>query len=439
MRESSRSGLGVLAITMAACTAPVDEVPPSSPEEAGIPTTWLAARGLPVALPENTGMSSALLRQIDALIEEYIDKGKIQGAVTAVARQGQVVHFSAHGLMDVENERPMELDSMFRMASSSKPVLGVATMIAIEEGLLAPTDEVAKYLPEFADMQVAVLAKHEDKEVSPEWIWGDPPAHRLVPAQRPITIHDLLTHTSGLASGGLGTAVTEQFPKRGPEDTLADAVPWFAEMPLDFQPGTRWAYSARVGLDVVSRVLEVVTGQPYEEFVHERIFEPLGMNDTYFFVPTEKASRLVIIDGIDEKSKGWDRPSRYVSASGGLSSTASDFLRFEQMLYHGGELFGNRIISPESVATMSSNQVGVMYTGKGKQKGSGFGYTVSVVLDPKAAKSARGAGAFGWGGAFGTVTWTDPLKEISAVLMVQQPTKGLAEEFEKAIREAILE
>lgn len=384
-------------------------------------------------------MSAERLKKIDDVVQAYVDKGEIQGAVTAVARRGHVVHFSAYGLMDVDNERPMALDSIFRMASSSKPVAGVAAMIAIEEGLITPTDAVAKYLPEFADMQVAVLAEHKDKDVSPEWVWKDPPAHRLVPAARQITIHDLLTHTSGLASGGLGNAIAGLPTKRGPEETLADVVPRYTEIPLDFQPGTRWAYSAYTGLDVVARVLEVASGQTYKEFLRQRIFAPLGMSDTYFFVPPEKMSRTVVIDGIDKKSKGWDQPSRYTSASGGLSSTASDFLRFEQMLYHRGELSGTRILSEASVATMTSNQVGELYSGKGKQKGTGFGYTVAVMLDPKAANSHRSVGAFGWGGAFGTMTWTDRAQEISAVLMVQQPTKGLAEDFENAIRQAIIE
>lgn len=383
-------------------------------------------------------MSSTQLQQINKLLQQYIDRGEIQGAVTAVARRGKVVHFAAYGLSDVENKRLMESDSMFRMASSSKPVLGVAAMIAIEEGLIAPTDPIAKYLPEFADMQVAVLAEYKDKDVSPEWVWNDVPEHRLVPAVRSITIHDLLTHTSGLASGGLGNAVAgHQQP--APDETLADMVPRYAEMALDFQPGTRWAYSAYIGVDVVARVLEVVAGDPYEEFLRKRIFEPLGMTDTYFFVPPEKKSRLVVIDGLDMKAKGWDVPSRYASASGGLSSTAADFLRFEQMLCHRGELSGTRIISPESVATMTSNQVGAMFSENGKMEGSGFGYTVAIMLDPKAANSHRSIGAFGWGGAHGTMTWTDPALEVSGVLMVQQPTKDLADDFEKAIREAIVE
>ena len=288
-------------------------------------------------------------------------------------------------------------------------------------------------------MRVAVLREPTDVGLSPDFVVpGREPEHRLVPAERPITIHDLLTHTAGLGGYGLGTAVAK-LPNVGPDDTLASRVPLYAAMPLDFQPGSRWGYSPRYGHDVVARIIEIVSGVPYDEFLRERIFGPLGMADTHFFLPPEKEPRRVVIHGLDARAKGWGRPSRYASASGGLSSTAEDFLRFEQMLAGGGELFGNRLLSPESVARMASDQVDGLYGRGGKQPGSGFGYAVSVVLDPAAAKSARGKGAFGWGGAFGTVSWTDLANGVTAVLMVQQGSKGLASGFESAIRDAILD
>jgi len=406
---------------------------------ATIAWTALPAQEIPGASPEDVGMSSERLLEIDAVIKRHIDAGEIQGAVTAVARRGKVVHFEAYGLMDTDSGLAMEKDAIFRMASSSKPVLGVAAMMMVEEGLFDPADEVAKYLPEFRDMQVAVLKEPVDRDVVPAFVApGEAPEHRLVPAERPITIHDLLTHSAGLGSYGLGTAVAK-LPNVGPDDTLASRVPLYARMPLDFQPGSRWGYSPRIGHDVVARIIEIVSGESYDDFLRRRVFEPLGMADTHFFLPPEKEARRVVIHGLDGKSKGWDKPSRYASASGGLSSTAEDFLRFEQMLAGGGELFGNRLLSPESVARMSSNQVGGLYGQGGKQPGSGFGYAVSVVLDPVAAKSARGEGAFGWGGAFGTVSWTDPANEITAVLMVQQGSKGVSAGFENAIKAAIVD
>ena len=242
----------------------------------------VGAGEIPTARPEEVGMSSQRLLRINTAIQRHIDAGEIQGAVTVVARRGKVVHFEAHGMMDVERGRPMEKDAIFRMASSTKPILGVAAMMMIEEGLIRPFDEVSRYIPEFEDMQVAVLKEPEDEDVSPLYVLKDQvPEHRLVPAKRPITIHDLLTHTSGLASGGLGSAVAE-WQQLGPEDTLASNIPGYGRFPLDFQPGTRWAYSGGVGLDVVARIIEIVSKTPFDVFLRERLFEPLGMNDTHF-------------------------------------------------------------------------------------------------------------------------------------------------------------
>ena len=404
----------------------------------------LSAEEFPAATPEEVGMSSERLRAIDAVMRRHFDSGTIQGAVTAVARRGKVVHFEAYGLMDAARGRAMQADAIFRMASSSKPVLAVAAMILIEEGMLHPGDEVAAYLPQFAQMQVAVLTESAasadgdtEKAIFAKGAKGEAPEYRLVPAERPITIHHLLTHTSGIDGGGLGSAVTV-LPDPGPEATLASRVPQYAGMALDFQPGATWGYSPRVGHDVVARVIEIVSGLPYDQFVRERIFEPLGMTDTHFFLPPEKESRRVVIRGIDAKAKNWDRETRYVSASGGLSGTAADYLRFEQMLANGGALFGNRILSPQSVAALSRNQVGDLFQWNGKQPGMGFGYAVAVVLDPAAANSARGQGAFGWAGAFGTTTWTDPAHEIAAVLMLQQADDRVVRDFENAIRAAIV-
>ena len=352
---------------------------------ATIATTALPAGEIPAASPEEVGMSSERLLEIDTVMQRHIDSGEIQGAITVVARRGKVVHFKALGLMDVERGRAMQEDAIFRMASSSKPVLGVAAMMMIEERLLHPSDEVGTYLPRFRDMQVAVLKEPADRDISPLFVTKHRvPEHRLVPAERAITIHHLLTHTFGLGSYGLGSAVAA-LPEPGPEATLASQVPLYAGMPLDFQPGTRWGYSPRVGHDVVARIIEIVSGLPYDEFVRTRIFEPLGMTDTHFSLPPEKESRRVVIHGLDTAAKGWDEPTRYISASGGLSSTAADFLRFEQMLANDGTLFGNRLLSLQSVATMSSNQVGDLYWSKGKQPGWGFCYAVAVVLDPAAA------------------------------------------------------
>ena len=391
---------------------------------------------IPVGEAESVGMSTERLARIDTAMQRHIDAGDIQGAVTAVARRGKVVHFKAHGLMDVEAERPMARDAVFIMMSSTKPVLGVAAMMMIEEGLIRPNDPVEKYIPEFADMQVAVLAEPADEDISPFRVDREnPPAHRLVPAETPITIQHLLTHTSGLASGGLGSLVSGQGAER---DTLASYIPTLGDMALDFQPGSRWTYSGGTGLDVVARIIEIVSGEPYDEFVQKRILDPLEMTDTHYNLPPAKESRRVVIAGRDLSR--WMGETTYFSGSYGLSSTAKDYLHFEQMLLNGGELFGHRLLSPRSVAMMGSDHLDGLYRGFTQTaKGQGFGYTVSVVLDPIAADSRRSVGAFGWGGAFGTRSWTDPAEELVGVIMLQQPYGPAQYDFENAVRQAIIE
>ena len=253
---------------------------------------------IPVAGAESMGMSTERLKRIDTAMRRHIDAGDIQAAVTAVARRGKVVHFKAHGLLDVDAKRPMSRDAIFIMMSSTKPILGVAAMMMIEEGSIRPSDRVEKYIPELADMQVAVLKDPADEDISPSWVdRRNPPAHRLVPAKPPITIQHLLTHTSGLASGGLGTAVAGR--GKAERGTLASYIPTLGEVALDFQPGSRWAYSGGTGLDVVARVVEIVSGMPYDEFVQTRIFDPLEMNDTHYNLPPSNATRRVAIQGRD--------------------------------------------------------------------------------------------------------------------------------------------
>jgi len=391
---------------------------------------------LPHRTPEEAGMYSKHLVHISNIVQEFIDAGRIQGAVVAVSRRGKVVYFDAQGVSDEETQAPMQRDALFQMASSTKPVLGVAAMMMIEEGLFKPADAVEIYIPEFRGIQVAVLKGTVDEDISPEYVLKDNvPAHRLVDAHRPITIHDLLTHTSGLASLGLGEAVSE-WDRPDETDTLAAWIPKVAAGPLDFQPGTRWMYSGTVGLDVVARVIEIVSGIPFSEFVQERIFDPLDMKDTHWNLPKDKIPRLVVIRG----DKGtWKKPTRYFSGSIGLISTARDYLHFEQMLQNGGTLFGNRLLSPNSVSLMTTNHVGRLYREKGDTDGVGFGYTVAITLDPDTAQSPRSTGAFGWGGAAGTMSWTEPKEELSAVLMVQQPTVDLPHRIAKAVRRAIVD
>jgi CubicO group peptidase (beta-lactamase class C family) len=343
--------------------------------------------------------------------------------------------------MDVDNNRSMQDDSLFIMMSSTKPVLGVAAMMMIEEGLIRPTDPVSKWLPEFENMQVAVLANPVEENISPIRVGPNDeiPEYRLVPAYRDITIHDLLTHTSGLVSGGLGSAISERVG-RGPGATLENTAPQYASYILDFQPGSRWQYSAATGLDVVARIIEIESGQAFDEFVNQRIFKPLGMNNTWWNVPAEYQDRRVVIDDRDMSPFFDVPPTAYFSGSYGLNSTAGDYLRFEQMLVNGGELFGNRLLSPRSVRMMGNNQSRDLYQGISRNvEGQGFGYTVAVSLDPIKSDQRRSEGAFGWGGAFGTRSWTDPKEELTAVIMLQQPYRPAQDDFENAVQQAIID
>jgi CubicO group peptidase (beta-lactamase class C family) len=330
------------------------------------------------------------------------------------------------------------------MMSSTKPVLGVAAMMLVEEGLIRPTDPISKWFPEFAEMQVAVLRDPVDEDISP--IRVNPlnvPAHRLVPAAREITVHDILTHTSGLASSGLGSAISaDSIGGLDNRESLAKNVPEYGNVVLDFQPGSRWQYSPATALDVIARIIEIESGIPFDEFVKERIFEPLGMNDTFWNVPEEYQDRLIEIIGADTAPPAvamlYDTShSAYYSGSYGLKSTAGDYLRFEQMLVNGGELFGNRLLSPRTVRMMSSNQTKDLFSNN--VEGQGFGYTVATSENPIVANQRRAQGAFGWGGALGTRSWSDPEEELTAVIMIQQPVPQVQRDFENAVQQAIIE
>lgn len=389
-------------------------------------------------------MSTERLERINAAMQRHIEAGTIQGAVTAVARRGKLVHLEAHGLMSVPSNRPMQEDSLFIMMSSTKPVLGVAAMMLVEEGLIRPTDPVSKWIPEFAEMQVAVLADPADEDISPLRI--NPlnlPAHRLVPADREITVHDILTHTSGLASSGLGNALSAaSIGGLDTRESLAKNVPEYGNVILDFQPGSRWQYSPATALDVIARIIEIESGIPFNDFVKERIFQPLGMHNTFWNVPEEYQDRLIEIVGAAAAPARaavlFDTsPSAYFSGSYGLKSTAEDYLRFEQMLVNGGELFGSRLLSPRTVTMMSSNQTKDLFSNNAE--GQGFGYTVATSENPIVANQRRARGAFGWGGALGTRSWSDPEEELTAVIMIQQPVPEVTRDFENAVQQAIID
>jgi len=390
------------------------------------------AGGVPSGRPEDSGMSPERLARIHEAIQRHIDAGEICGAVTVVARRGRVVHFEAHGLMDIESKKPMENDAIFRIASMTKPITGVAVMMMMEEGNFRLSDPVSKFIPEFRNPKVAMP-------------WTGPQGFYLVPADRELTIRDLLTHTNGLVTGGLGSKAAP--PRMVEGDTLANYIPRLGAAPLDFQPGTQWAYSGYAGPDTLSRIVEIVSGQPYGDFLRTRLFDPLGMKDTFFYPPGDRRSRMVTLynkspNGLVRapNQNGFSLQS-YTSGGGGLMSTAEDYLQFAQMLLNGGELNGRRYLSPRTVELMASNHVGDMFNGKlGRPAhGMGYGLLVGIVEDGVAAGLRVSNGSFGWDGAYGTQTWIDPKEKMVTIVMINTQVVQVQRDFENAVMQAIIE
>ena len=400
--------------------------------------TLPAVASIEKAAPEEVGLSADRLKRIHEAVERHIEGGNITGAVTAATRRGRLAHLEAHGLMDVESGKAMTEDAIFKIMSMTKPVVGVAILMLMEEGKLRLRDPASRFIPELAELQVAV------ERQGGRGRGDEPPAFYTVPAERPITVQDLLTHTSGLASGPISNREAGRVARRQPTDTLADLVPRLGQAPLEFQPGERWAYSASRGFDVLLRIVEVASGQTADQFLRTRIFEPLGMNDTFFWAPETHRSRVVTVyqrtpQGLtrSENQVGATSPT-YFSGGGGLMSTAEDYLQFGQMLHDGGSLNGTRLLSPKTVELMSSTFVEEFGFGP-VSPGLGFGLSVQVVNSPVAAGLRVGTGSFGWAGAYGTHFWVDPTEDIVGVVMIQTPVFQVSRDVESALMQAIVE
>lgn len=410
-----------------------------------------AGNGIPAASrPEDVGLSAERLLRVHQAIQPYLDAKQLAGVVTLVARRGRVAHFEAHGVMDFDSMTPMRKDAIFRIASMSKPVTGVAVMMLLEEGKLRLTDPVSRFIPEFREMKVSVIKPGYVAPPVPPGQQAPMPDYYTVPANREITVRDLLTHTSGLESGSLGNRLGGRIAPRDTTKTLADQIPKLANVPLDFQPGSQWTYSLLAGMDTLSRIVEIASGQTYDQFLKQRIFEPLGMKDTGFFVADDKASRIAGLyertpRGIEKQATpAWLATRTFFSGGGGLWSTADDYAQFAQMLVNGGELNGRRLLSPRTVDLMASNHVGELYAGAGtssggRVQGMGFGLSMEVVLDAIRANRRTSNGSFGWDGAFGTHFWVDPKEKLVGVLMVQTPRTGVTRDFESAVMQAIVD
>jgi CubicO group peptidase (beta-lactamase class C family) len=382
----------------------------------------------PRGLAESVGVSTERLERLHAAMLQFVDRKEVSGLVTLVERGGKVVDVYSSGEQDVERHMKMSDATIFRIASMSKPITAVAILMLHEEGKFLLTDPVSRFIPAFRDMKVAA-------------------ADGTTPARRPITIRDLLTHRSGISYGFLDRGpVGNAYRQNGVPDglstydgTLAEAIDKLAAQPLLSQPGAEWHYS--LGFDVLGRVVEVVSGKPFDQFLQERLFGPLRMTDTSFVVTDAKWPRFAtayVREGSDlraikdpETFNGtltyspwamYKGPKHHFSGGAGLTSTVRDYARFTQMLVNGGELDGVRILSPKTVEMMSASHTSDLPAGAVSIGGPGnsFGLGVRVVTDLGASQTLGSVGMYGWTGIYGTSFWVDPKEKLSGVLMIQR-------------------
>jgi CubicO group peptidase (beta-lactamase class C family) len=404
-----------------------------------------ALAATPTAQPETVGLSAERLHRVDELVQRNIDAGEISGAVTLVARNGQIVHLAAHGVMDVASKKPMQTDTVFRIASMSKPVAAVAILMLMEEGKVRLNDPISKFIPSYADAQVAVAkpaAPGAGANAGAAAGTNAPPQFYTVPAARPITVLDVLTHTSGVMSGPMSNSVgNASFEKR--HDVGLKWIEPVGDAPLEFQPGSRWSYSAVAGFDVLSRIVEIASGQTFDQFLAQRVFQPLGMQDATFWPSTAQRARLVTAnqrrDGKLVPNENPDSMSgqKYFSGAGGLMATAESYAQFGMMLANGGALNGRRLLAPRTVELMGS--AFIPDTLPGRQPGEGYGLGVRVITSSAARGTWLSAGSFGWSGAYGTHFWVDPSKQLVAILMAQTPNRQLQSDFENAVMQAVVD
>ena len=389
----------------------------------------LAAQPLPAAAtPESVGLSSARVAHLGAVMKEYADTGRVAGVVTLVLRHGKVAQFEAFGKQDLEKNVAMQKDTIFRIASQSKAVTSVAILMLMEDGKLLLSDPVSRFIPAFKHTTVALPPPTGAAPNSPV---------AIVAAKREITIRDLLTHTAGISYGGGPAAAQwkaaglDTFYFANKDEPIGAVIDRLATLPMDAQPGEKYLYGYNT--DILGAIVERASGMTLDEFFKKRIFEPLKMKDTYFFLPPDQRGRLATVYSV--KGEGVvrapepmlgqgdyvDGPRKCFSGGAGLLSTATDYARFLQMLLNGGELDGARLLSPTTVQLATINHVGTLFD-EGK---AGFGLGFRVIEDSGRAATPASVGSFGWGGAYHTEYWVDPKQELVAVMMTQLlPSEG---------------
>jgi CubicO group peptidase (beta-lactamase class C family) len=403
----------------------------------------LHAQPLPTAKPEEVGMSTERLQRLSAVFKQYADDKKMSGNVILVMRRGKVVHHEAFGLRDIESNAAMPKDAIFRIASQTKALVSVSIMMLQEEGKLLITDNLSKYIPEYEETTVAV-AKEDG-------------VYEIVPAKRQITLRDLLTHTAGIGYGG-GPA-KDKWEEAGitgwyfahREEPVGATIAKMASLPMDAQPGEKFVYGYNT--DILGAVVEKASGMPLDQFIKTRITDPLGMNDTHFYLPKNKVGKLATVysayqDKPIEKSPVTgtmvsqgayvDGPRKSFSGGAGLLSTADNYARFLQMTLNGGELNGKRLLSPKTIELMTVTHTGDIDF----RPGQGFGLGFSVVEDLGERGIPGSVGEYGWGGAYGSTYWVDPKEELVVVYFKQLiPTAGLDDQakLRALVYQAILE
>ena len=380
--------------------------------------------------PDAAGLDARRLERIgEHLRTRYIEPGKIVGAQVGVSRHGSLGYFESFGSMDRERDKPVVDDTIWRIYSMTKPITGVALLSLYERGLFQLNDPISRYLPEWKDLKVKERAEDGSS--------------RLVDPQRPMSVKDVLMHMSGLGMGALGAGDTPNVSMMDGTDTLADMVTKLADKPLVFHPGTRWLYG--ISTDICGRLVEVLSGQRFDEYLQSAIFGPLGMTDTGFQVRDDQVDRfaasyfrrpkdksLKLVD--DPETSPYRKPRAFLSGGGGLVSTTSDYLRFTSMLVNGGELDGVRILGRKTVELMASNHLPgggsmtdfAMPGGFGEVgfTGMGFGLTVAVNQGPEKTGVVSSTGDFTWGGYASTIFWVDPAESLSVVFMTQLIPSG---------------
>jgi CubicO group peptidase (beta-lactamase class C family) len=378
----------------------------------------ILAANLPTASAESAGMSAERLARLNSGMKQLVDEGRLAGAVTMVSRHGKVVEFDAVGKRDIAANAPMQKDSIFRIYSMSKPITGVAMMILFEEGKWQLNDPVAKYIPEFATLKV----------------YGTDANNNVVMKDQnhPVTMRELMSHSGGFTYGFFSNTPVDKLQLQAdvlnPNNTLDEFIKRVAKLPLNAQPGSEWHYS--ISVDIQGYIVQKLSGMPFEEFLEKRVFKPLGMVDTAFYVPKEKLNRFAEFYSYDKDGKmqvvgphdglnhDFSAKPALSSGGGGLVSTASDYMRFCQMVLNGGQLDGVRILSPLTVELMRTNVLPPNMTVFGQV--AGFGLDFAVYTDPVAAGGYYGKGSFYWGGAAGTWFWIDPVNDLIVLGMIQQ-------------------